>query len=56
MSEPIELDGCELDFTEDDPTPDDHLPFVALFADVLGDAEAVQARSAEWRELFGGDP
>lgn len=49
-----ELDGCAVDMAAD-PTPDDAIDGVVLFADVdLDDAEAVATRAAEWRELFGG--
>lgn len=47
------LDGCAIDFAED-PTPNDELDAVVLFADVdPDDPAAVAAREAEWREIFG---
>jgi hypothetical protein len=45
-----DVDGCEIDFTED-PTPDDDLDYVVLFADVLGDEKAIEARADEYRAL-----
>ena len=46
-----ELDGCEEDFTED-PTEDDDIATVALFASV--NEEDVEKTAAEWGELFNG--
>jgi hypothetical protein len=49
-----DLTPCgELDFTVD-PTTDDLLPWVVLFASVLGNPPAIAKRAREWRELFGG--
>ncbi len=45
------LDGCDLDFTGT-PTSDDDLDSVVLFADVSDDPAAIDARRAEWQELF----
>lgn len=48
-----QLDGCDLDFSAD-PTPDGDMAAVVLFADVdPSDADAVAARVAEYREVFG---
>jgi hypothetical protein len=48
-----DLDGCDLDFTQD-PTPDDELDALVLFADVdTSDPDAVAARAREWGELRG---
>jgi hypothetical protein len=45
-------DGCAVDMAAD-PMPDEDLDGVMLFADVdPNDAEAVEARAAEWREVF----
>lgn len=47
------LEGCDIDFSED-PTSDDDLDAVVLFADVdPSDTAAIEARKAEWQELFG---
>jgi hypothetical protein len=51
------LDGiCDLDADMGgDPTPDDLVVWVVLFASVLGKGEdAILARAEEWRTLFGG--
>ena len=49
------LEGClAFDFA-DDPTSDANLPWVVLFASVLGHPARVLVRAAEWRLLFGGD-
>lgn len=48
------LEGClVLDFALD-PTPDELLPWVVLFASVLGHPVRILVRAAEWRLLFGG--
>jgi hypothetical protein len=51
------LDGiCDLDADMGPPTPDDEVVWVVLFASVLGKGrDAIEARAAEWRELFGGE-
>lgn len=48
------LDGCDLDFTAD-PTSDDDLDFVVVFAEALdpNSDKTVAEAEAEWRELFG---
>lgn len=53
MDSDAELDGCEVDMTED-PTPDDEVDLLVLFADALdpdtpGD---VESRRAEWEALL----
>lgn len=47
------LDGCELDFTVD-PTPDDEVDLLTLFAEALNpnNPKTVEEAEAEWRELF----
>jgi hypothetical protein len=49
-----DLDGCDLDFTED-PVSDEDLPYLALFADALDpNTETTIAQAeADWAELFG---
>lgn len=50
--DPDLIDSCDADFTVD-PTPDDELDFVVLFADVdPSDVDALERRAAEWAELF----
>lgn len=49
------LDGCDLDFTEA-PTNDEDLDAVVLFADVSDDQAVIDARRAEWQELFADAP
>lgn len=44
-----ELDGCELDFSEN-PTPDDEVDYVVLFAGVPEDE--IEKVAAEYKELF----
>lgn len=45
------FDGCELDFTAD-PTPDEDIDGLILFADVdPADAAAVESRRAAWIAL-----
>jgi hypothetical protein len=47
-------DGCAVDMAED-PTPDDDIDGITLFADVdASDPEAVARRKAEWEALWGG--
>jgi hypothetical protein len=48
------IDGCDLDYAED-PTSDEDLPYVALFAEALDPAtpKTVEEAESEWRELFG---
>jgi hypothetical protein len=49
------LDGCAIDF-RDDPTPDDELAPLAMFADVRGDADAIETRRVElveWAAALG---
>ena len=62
------LDGCDLDFTID-PTSDEDLPWVVLFAtaevepdeeqgplrDLLSEHRSVHALKTAWHTLFGGD-
>ena len=56
MTDPDLLEGClNLDFAED-PTTDDLLPWVVLFASVLGHPVRILVRAAEWRLLFGAHP
>lgn len=51
MLDDDELDGCELDFNDNDPTPDDEVDFVALFA---GASKAEAKKLAkEYRKLWG---
>lgn len=45
-----ELDGCDIDFAAD-PTPDQHVPYVALFAGVAPDDVDEHAR--QLREVLG---
>lgn len=46
-----ELDGCDIDFRQD-PTPDDHIDGVVLFAGIdPEDAEAVDDKAEAWRRL-----
>jgi hypothetical protein len=48
-----DLDGCDLDFTEN-PTPDDEIDALVLFADVdTSDPDAVARRAQEWSDLRG---
>ena len=47
-----ELDGCELDFTEN-PTADEDITNLALFASTSSEEEA-EERAKEWKELFDG--
>lgn len=55
-SDPDFLEGeCAFPPTED-PVPDRELDLFALFADVLDDPDAVEARRLEWLELFGETP
>jgi len=61
--EPDDLDGCELDMATD-PTTDDDLPYVVLFASVDESHRGLWGRrehrhdieqlADEWRDLFGG--
>lgn len=55
MSDEAHLDGCELDF--DDPetnTEDADIDALVMFADIdFTDRAVVEARKAEWRDLFG---
>jgi hypothetical protein len=45
------LDGCDFDFTVE-PTPDDDIDGIVLFADLdPQDAEAISRRKAEWEEI-----
>ena len=54
MTDPDLLEGClAFDFAEN-PTTDDDLPWVVLFASVLGHPARILVRAAEWRLLFGG--
>lgn len=46
-----ELDGCDVDFAAD-PTTDDNVPYVALFAGVPPDDVVDHAR--QLREVLGG--
>lgn len=47
-----EVSGCDVDFRED-PTPDEHVDYVVLFADISPDnAERLNRVRAEWEELF----
>lgn len=54
-----EADGCAVEIA---PLPAEWLPYVVLFASLLDwtghvrerDADALRARAAEWRALFGG--
>lgn len=52
-----EWDGmCDLDFEMAPSTKDAQTDALVLFADVdFDDPAAVEARVAEWSELFGGD-
>jgi hypothetical protein len=57
------LDGmCDLDFDNGPPVPDEHLPYVVLFASHLdselavSDMPALLAKAEAWRTLFGGGP
>ena len=63
--QPDELDGCELDFTEEE-TADEDIPWIALFATIeehrrgglLGKVHKhfdEKELAAEWRELFDGE-
>jgi len=60
MPEPSDLDrldGCSVVQTLSviDPTPDEDVQWLALFASVLEEGdEAVLRRAEEWLELFGG--
>ncbi len=47
----MDLDGCDLDFTEA-PTADDDIPGVVLFAGIdPEDADAVDDLAEAWRRL-----
>lgn len=46
------IDACDIDMAED-PTPDDDIAGVVLFADCETEAE-VAIRKAEWKEIFDG--
>lgn len=47
------LDGCDVDFTEDELDPEEQDLFV-LFADALdpNTESTIKQREAEWKELF----
>jgi uncharacterized protein YecE (DUF72 family) len=48
------LDGCAVQFDPSKETTDDDVAALVLFADVeFTTPEAVEARKAEWQELFG---
>lgn len=49
----VDHDGCDVDMTED-PTPDDQVDLLVLFADALDPDTpgTVKEREAEWKKLF----
>lgn len=59
-----QLEGCGIGF-DVDPTPDDMIPWVALFATVderhhgflhrVGHHHEAHELADQWRELFGGE-